>query len=179
MGRELHRRKRKVFQEPPWAAKVLPPVETLGSHHSRHEARLQPRKKKARGFGSNLILDNDVRSETLAILLGQVLFEGNCEAMMERGQLSRLQDVSYTSAKRTKTGNLHLELRGLSGSVAQGSALIVGLGQRVKQREVGCDPIELRRVVLPPLTLKPGLRRSIHSHSEDRSGCPGFHSCRW
>jgi len=137
------------------------------------------RKKKARGFGSDLILDNDVWSEALAILLGQVLFEGNCESMMERGQLSRLQDVSYTSAKRTKARNLHLEVRSLSGCVAQDSALTAGLGQRVKQREVGRDPIKLRRVVLPPLTLKPGLRRSIHSHGEDCSGRSGSHSCRW
>ena len=151
----------------PWAAQVVPEVEAFRLNGPRREALFQLLQQITRGGWSDLVLDDDVRLKSLAILRGEIIGERLRELPVKALEGRRGEAVGDSFAEGTDAGDLKREGRLRGREVREDLLDVWCVGKCVEESDVRCDVVALRRKVALAQPIEVRLRGRVETNSED------------
>ena len=148
----------------PRATQVVPEIESLRLYGPRDEMWLQLLQQLACGGWRDLVLDNDVWLEALAVLRGEIVGKCLCQVRMETLKLGRGEAVGDSFAEGADAHNLQREGRLRSREACEDLIDAVCVRKCVEECDVRGDVIALRREVALSQPIEVRLRGWIQTN---------------
>ena len=155
-----------MLQMLPGAIEVTPEVEADAEGFGQRVGR-ELREGVARGFGVDLVLHHDVRTEGLAILRDEMRLKRGCEVGVQRGEAVGVDEDSNAPTDGAQRGLGEAERRGRGGGVAKELRGEFVVGKLVEEAQVGGDEIAFRRKEAAAQVLVEALGGVVELKGED------------